>query len=362
MKERINIGNYEEWMLDLIEGNLNTAEEEEVRRFLDLNPDLKEELEEFENAVLVPEDTLVFDEKVSLKKNDESFGDLTRNEYLHIAKTEGVLTEEEQDEYALLMRTYPGALKKQHLFDKIVLKADAGVKYTGKNSLKRVTLVPAFSNETFNRVAAVAILILLFAVSWFTFRSGSTLPERSVAGVQEQIQNISGDDAIKITDTGTDGETVIVAVNKEKESIDAATEPGIRTEQSKITHEVIQKQAAPELALLAPKGVNDVLKPVKVNGYEIALDQIMPLYISYLRSMDEKPAINPVVMHNSNNTDNGLLAGGVKVINKLTGNFLNFRKEYDESGDVIAYTFASPNIRIDHKVKKQAEQNSANSQ
>jgi len=358
MKERINIGNYEEWMLDLIEGNLNAAEEEEVRRFLDLNPDLKEELEEFGNAVLVPEDTLVFDEKVSLKKNDEGFGDLTRNEYLHIAKTEGLLTEEEQDEYALLMRTYPGALKKQHHFNKMVLKADAGVKYTGKNRLKRVTLVPVFSKETFNRAAAVAILILLFGVSWFTFRPESTLPERRVAGVQEQEQNVSGAKAIKIIDTGTAGKQVTVAGNKEKESTGKSAGPGIKTEQNKTAQEVTLKQDAPELALLAPKGVRDVLKPVKVNGYEIALDQIMPLYISYLRSLDEKPVINPVVMHESNNADNGLLAGGVKVINKLTGNFLNFKKKYDESGDVVAYTFATPNIRIDHKVKKQADQNS----
>ncbi len=355
MKEKINKGNYEEWMLDFIEGNLDAAGEEEVRRFLDMNPELKKELEDIRDAVLVPEEELFFDKKSSLKRNDKNFGDLTRNEYLFIAKTENSLTSMEKDEYALLLRTDPGAMKEQHLFDKTVLKADVGVRYEEKNRIRRVVLVPFFNREMFGRAAAVVILILLFGVSWFTFMKGSFKPGRDIAEVHEKVISVPDAGAVIISDAVAGKENIVtVADKKDNNEIPPAV---IVSEKPKSVSGTVHRQDAPGFAMLTPKGVNDVLKPVKINGYEVAVDQIMPLYISYLRNMDEEPSVNPVANKDENSADNGLLAGGVKVLNKLTGNFLNFRKKYDESGDVIAYTIAIPNIRIDHKMRREQNTN-----
>jgi len=351
MKRRINRENYEEWMLDFIEGSLSAVDEAEVRNFLDRNPDLKTELEEFESATLVPED-VVLNDKVTLKKDSSEQTGLNRNEYLFIKKTENGLTVEEQQEYDVLLMTNPDAQKEQHLFDKTVLKADTNVYFSQKNRIKRVTLIPFLSKENFNRVAAVAILILIFSVSWFVFRPGTYQAEKNIAEVQEPAT--ASDKTSIVPEQGSPVEKVMVAdVAKVGESGSASTkgEQNKRAKQSRKPVSVSAKKDIPALAAVTGKGLNDILKPVKLNGYEVALDHIMPLYISSLQNREERPEYVPAMMNDKNSSDNDLLAGGVKVINKLTGNFFNIHKRYDDKGEVVAYSFATSNLRIDHKVK-----------
>ena len=44
---KININNYEEWMIDYIEGNLSDAQVKEMQEFLTFHPELKAELDLF---------------------------------------------------------------------------------------------------------------------------------------------------------------------------------------------------------------------------------------------------------------------------------------------------------------------------
>lgn len=64
----ININNYEEWMIDYIEGNLSAAQEKELNEFLVFHPELKAELELFSATKLQPDMHVVFADKNSLKK------------------------------------------------------------------------------------------------------------------------------------------------------------------------------------------------------------------------------------------------------------------------------------------------------
>ncbi len=348
---KINRENYEEWMIDFIEGNLSPGDEEEVRDFLDHNPDLKEEVEEFEDTVLVPEGALSFNEKVFLKKGATGIEGMNRNEYLLINKTENILTITEKKEYDTLLKTDSDALKEQTLFDKTVLKPDTGIVYPYKNKLKRVTLIPYLNRETFNRVAAVAVLILLISISWFTLKQGPARPEKDFAEVQGQTANRAGS---QIAEQQSPARGNVEQQDKQKEDRSMPVEVKVEREKNirgKSVSETLKK-SVPVPEMLASKGVDDMLKPVELNGYEIALDQIMPLYISCLRNRTEGPPVMPAPENEQNMANKDLLAGGVKVINKLTGNFFNIHKKYDNNGDVVAYTFATPNLRIDHKVKK----------
>ena len=65
---KINRDNYEEIFFDYTEGNLTASEREEVRQFLGQNPDLQSELEAFEKAYLIPDETIVFEGKQQLKQ------------------------------------------------------------------------------------------------------------------------------------------------------------------------------------------------------------------------------------------------------------------------------------------------------
>ncbi|MBC8048101.1 MAG: hypothetical protein H7Y00_14985 [Fimbriimonadaceae bacterium] len=66
----ININNYEEWMVDYIEGNLSKVQEEKLMHFLEVHPELKSELEIFQQTKLQPDMHMVFENKEMLKKEE----------------------------------------------------------------------------------------------------------------------------------------------------------------------------------------------------------------------------------------------------------------------------------------------------
>ncbi len=66
----ININNYEEWMIDYVEGNLSAGQRREFFEFLSLHPALKSELELFESTKLQPDMNVVFAGKEALKQKE----------------------------------------------------------------------------------------------------------------------------------------------------------------------------------------------------------------------------------------------------------------------------------------------------
>jgi len=71
----ITRNNYELYIIDFYDGKLNKIQTEELRAFLDQHPDLKEEFELLSHATLEPE-TMVFADKNSLKKTDSKESEL----------------------------------------------------------------------------------------------------------------------------------------------------------------------------------------------------------------------------------------------------------------------------------------------
>lgn len=66
----INKHNYEEWMVDHLEGNLSPSQEAELEQFLQQNPDLRSELEMFSNTILVADKAVVFPDKELLRRKE----------------------------------------------------------------------------------------------------------------------------------------------------------------------------------------------------------------------------------------------------------------------------------------------------
>ena len=67
--KKINKHNYEAFFLDYYEKNLSTEEVAELMLFLENHPNLKEEFEDYEEIILEPDTTVIFENKNSLKKN-----------------------------------------------------------------------------------------------------------------------------------------------------------------------------------------------------------------------------------------------------------------------------------------------------
>ncbi|HVB03617.1 MAG TPA: hypothetical protein VNE41_07835 [Chitinophagaceae bacterium] len=65
----INEHNYEEWLISFADGELNSTEAKELMNFLEANPRFKEELWLFQSLKLIPDPSLVYQDKASLYRN-----------------------------------------------------------------------------------------------------------------------------------------------------------------------------------------------------------------------------------------------------------------------------------------------------
>jgi len=131
----INKNNYEAYFLDYHEGNLSPQEVAELFLFLAEHPELKRELEDFENVTLDDIQTPVFENKESLKKNITPDN---REDYF-IRAVEGNLNAAE----LMLLQTFltenPEFLKEYKLFQKTKLQADPALVFENKQALKQLS-------------------------------------------------------------------------------------------------------------------------------------------------------------------------------------------------------------------------------
>lgn len=67
---RIDKHNYEEWMVDHLEGNLSPEQEVIFQNFLSAHPELHAELEMFNNTFLVADESVIYPDKNALKKKE----------------------------------------------------------------------------------------------------------------------------------------------------------------------------------------------------------------------------------------------------------------------------------------------------
>lgn len=114
----INRNNYEEYLMLYLDGELSSADREAVELFLKENPDLQEELEILQQAVLIPEAEIQFANKASLYRKAEGINLSNYQEYfllyidneLNSSEKESVETfvlqqPHLQDEFTLLKQT-----------------------------------------------------------------------------------------------------------------------------------------------------------------------------------------------------------------------------------------------------------------
>lgn len=66
----LNIKNYEEWMVDYLEGNLTKAQADHLMHFIEIHPELKAEFEAYQHTILQPDMQIVFSGKELLKKQE----------------------------------------------------------------------------------------------------------------------------------------------------------------------------------------------------------------------------------------------------------------------------------------------------
>lgn len=167
----INKHNYEAYFIDHIDGNLSLRDEAMLMAFLDANPDLKAELEDFISEPLTADPSITYNNKVALKMNSISDVPTERDELL-IAHLEGDHDESEQVRVAALIAKDPELTAAFSNFEKSIIVADPSIVHPDKSSLKKkagLAILPIWTTYA----AAAMLIILLGLTIYFQFIGSS---------------------------------------------------------------------------------------------------------------------------------------------------------------------------------------------
>ncbi|MCF8294450.1 MAG: hypothetical protein K9I34_00165 [Bacteroidales bacterium] len=183
-REAIHINNYEAWLLDYLEGNLNPSEIRMVQLFLADNPVVREEflgMQQADDIALTP-DPVTFAGKAELKKPDIlSETEISYEDELAIKILEKDASPKEIDEFNRLSSKSKAYRQKAGRFLSLRLTPDTSQLFPLKSGLKRYTLIPISKSRMMQFSAVAATLaVLLFAADIFV----ETLPVESHQAIQ----------------------------------------------------------------------------------------------------------------------------------------------------------------------------------
>ncbi len=184
---KINIHNYEAYLLDFSEGNLTDELQMELELFLIQHPELDINLSDL-SLISLNEESISFSNKNSLKKTET---DLVSEDQL-VAYIEGELSVKEKTEVEKSCFKNPLLAKELALFQKTILEADSSVIYPNKNELKRKPKVIWFN---FSSVKYSAAACVLFLIGLFVFwpkdqnNNNSNLATNSTNNIPQNVAN-----------------------------------------------------------------------------------------------------------------------------------------------------------------------------
>ncbi|MGM0408872.1 MAG: hypothetical protein ACQERU_12895, partial [Bacteroidota bacterium] len=183
--------NYEAFFLDYLDGNLSPSQEKLLLSFLEENPDLKKELEQFE-PIVIEKDEIHFADKQGLKK-DPVINDLQRTSFEHlcIAYVEGDLNAREK---ALFEEMADNDQRKSAELEKFLLsklKADHSIIFPNKNRLKKSALSISRLRSFYPYVAAAASVLVLLSLYIFVPQNTDDVYSDRTADIESEKAKIT---------------------------------------------------------------------------------------------------------------------------------------------------------------------------
>lgn len=366
----INRNNYESFFMDYLDGKMSPDQVIELMSFLKENPDLKTELEEFEEIIVEP-DKKRFESKISLKKafivNDSNFDNLC------IASLEGDLNEEETTLLQNWLQQNPLKVREFELYKKTRLIPEKNT-FDYKSTLKKSSIVRILTPKVWGYFSAAASITILITLYLFISRPNTN--ENTV------ISQIIPDTTTVETKSQTSPEDQIIPENK-KEII--PNDKRIDSKRQKIkprSNNIVEKPVITQDVNIVSDKSNRLITP---DAIELTLNKIR---LKGINTLPEKPILASLVsveylevvenIHNNltlsqmavksfkseilkeekSKIDPDIFTlwdiadAGIRGVNKIIGWKMELDKEYNENGDLIALGFDSNTISLYHTMNK----------
>lgn len=368
---KITRQNYEPFFIDFLEGRMLLKEKKELMIFLERNPDLRKELEEY-NEIVVPADEALFFDKEGLKKGGHA-NEINKDnfEQFCIAAAENDLESRKKDE--LIKYIGEDKLKKGifNLYCKIRLEPEKNILFDNKKFL----YAPKTFNITRRRrafalisaAASVIILLSLFfmletpepsGISETVVPPDAQLPEpviRSQATHEvvtpQAVTNIPSDEWVDQI-ARIDPEIVTTYIVQEKTGFDDVQFPSPFPLISD-RYEMIKIESLPPAALASASVPEIQVLPAYMQMYDGRVNtderENQPLSIQGFAGQLTAGLINPdkiPVIGEEGVSLWQIADAGIKGFSRITGKEVHFEKETDQEGRVVAFVFESGNFGI----------------
>ena len=357
---KIDRSNYEIWFIDWIDGNLDNIRVEQLNRFLEANPDLKEELKEMAGAVIKPP-LAEFTGKDDLRKAVSDLSEM-QFDYLCTAYFENDLSGEELAELSDMVNNDPHRKKTFELSGRLKL-VPYDIRFKNKKRLlKRSPLekVIRIAVTVISAAASVALLATLYLL----------IPDNE----NDRRETIS---QLPVSEEKAEHS----AFNDETEYIEAilptAGEKN-RDPSSAIFNNITESGEKPEPAeslpdsrdtrLISPAITPSISDIAILHKSEIYTSALIPLYPDSQPLNDDRLTAGKFFAKlfrerilKSETTDESRIKGyeiaeaGVAGLNRLLGWEMDFEKYVNENGETKSIYFSSRMLKVQTPVNRPAE-------
>jgi hypothetical protein len=358
---KIDRSNYEIWLIDWLDGNLNENQIHELKNFLNQNPDLSNEFYDMLSAKLTPP-VSSFQQKEELKR---TAADLTESQldYLSVAYLEKDLAPEQTSE--LLEITGKDQVKKRsfELMQKMKLEP-VQILYKRKNHLHKKTA--AQKVISFSLIGLSAAAIVTFAIlNFFSVPQSLTVKNNKAVPIISSVTGVQNKTINKISEKQISDETKAIPEKHTKHISYISKRTSVRNQSQEINppDSMMRTPADPStLVSKIPVGLsmNIDLAPLRNNLIANNIRVRVPREEEYETSKLSRfiaKTFREKFLKEKSAKDTPLKAyeiaeAGVSGLNLLLGWQMALDEKRDENGELKSVYFSSKIIKFNAQIKK----------
>jgi hypothetical protein len=362
--------NYEIWLLDHLDGNLNPRQVEHLMSFLDENPDLKEKCSEFIQYNIKPDD-ISFRHKNRLKKSVSDISE-SQFEYLCVASLENDLSDQHHKELREIIAGRPEKRKTYELIQKLKLVAPE-VKYRKKSRLRKLTAIQQIARYTAIGLSAAATVSIVISLLNLPLKN-NTMESPMAAALNSKDSNIAGVNFAKITGNIAAEDKKGTLTEKKKETakrsvnIIPSSQNAISDKNKSFDKESSTTDLSAETSVIRPviisiidfkqnvnvveKSITSPLVEIKTSDINISGTDEKHGFIELIALIFRKNILRSKYPEPANLKAYELADTGIAGLNKLLGWQMSLKKNLDEKGEVKSVYFSSKILKFNVPVKK----------
>lgn len=356
--------NYEIWLIDYLDGNLDKEKTGLLIAFLEKNPDIKEELADMAPVSLLPRSDL-FRNKQDLRKNAADMED-QQFELLCVASVEGDLNPGQDSELEEILSSSPTKSKTYDLIRSTRLKP-RDLRFRNKYRLRKLTAGQKVLRYSLIGISTAAVVLIMVSI----FRKAPVnLPVNEIATAKKDITidipagkaitrpyvaEITPKTDVKKTDT-----SIVDKLTPDQES------KKIRVAENTVKIDLIDSSFS-ETRKTSVSKIDLSQNSFKVNQPAIALAEIKITEVSDEPDMEYGRLRNFIAKFlrekiiKSDYKEKGSLKGyeiadaGIIGLNKLLGWDMSLQKKRNDKGEVMSVHFNSKLLKFNAPVKTSSE-------